>query len=295
MPPAELEARVRQARRGPLFSSGVLPHVVAFGRPDLERLLPHRGSMLLLDDITHVDPVVGRLVGHRRIAADDPVFRGHFPDAPVYPGVLQVEMSGQLGLCVHHFLRVGAPLIPAGTGDQSKMVKDLVKDLENNIISGLVFVVSVLLFFLGVRTSSLVGVAHQGSYMQIGKAFEQLLGTLYARGQARPDMRMIGVYLDDPDLVSEEKLRSVACVDADAAAPAAAPLERRSISGGEYAVLRHKGPYAEMHMAYKWLYAEWLPRSGRHLRDALMFEEYLNNPRDVAPAELLTDIHMPLA
>lgn len=115
MPPAELEARVRQARRGPLFSSGVLPHVVAFGRPDLERLLPHRGSMLLLDDITHVDPVVGRLVGHRRIAADDPVFRGHFPDAPVYPGVLQVEMSGQLGLCVHHFLRVGAPLIPAGT------------------------------------------------------------------------------------------------------------------------------------------------------------------------------------
>lgn len=45
------------------------------------------------------------------------------------------------------------------TGDQSKMVKDLVKDLENNIISGLVFVVSVLLFFLGVRTSILVGVA----------------------------------------------------------------------------------------------------------------------------------------
>ncbi len=45
------------------------------------------------------------------------------------------------------------------TGDQSKMVRDLVKDLENNIISGLVFVVAVLLFFLGVRTSMLVGVA----------------------------------------------------------------------------------------------------------------------------------------
>ncbi len=45
------------------------------------------------------------------------------------------------------------------TGDQSKGVRDLVKDLENNIISGLVFVVAVLLFFLGVRTSLLVGVA----------------------------------------------------------------------------------------------------------------------------------------
>lgn len=45
------------------------------------------------------------------------------------------------------------------TGDQSREVRTLVKDLENNIISGLLFVVSVLLFFLGVRTSLLVGVA----------------------------------------------------------------------------------------------------------------------------------------
>lgn len=45
------------------------------------------------------------------------------------------------------------------TGDQSIQVDNLVKDLENNIISGLIFVVAVLLFFLGVRTSLLVGVA----------------------------------------------------------------------------------------------------------------------------------------
>ncbi len=45
------------------------------------------------------------------------------------------------------------------TGDQSKDVRDLVKDLENNIISGILFVVVVLLFFLGVRNSILVGIA----------------------------------------------------------------------------------------------------------------------------------------
>ncbi len=45
------------------------------------------------------------------------------------------------------------------TGDQSEEVRNLVKDLENNILSGLVFVVAVLLFFLGVRTSILVGIA----------------------------------------------------------------------------------------------------------------------------------------
>ncbi|MDE1992420.1 MAG: AraC family transcriptional regulator [Rhizobiaceae bacterium] len=140
----------------------------------------------------------------------------------------------------------------------------------------------------------LIGVAHSGSYMEIGRAFETLFGTLYARGQARPEMQMIGVYLDDPDIVPAEKLRSYACVTAGDETPADEPLERRSVAGGEYAVLRHKGPYADMYKAYQWLYAEWLPVSGRQLRDALMFEKYLNNPREVPPTELLTEIYMPL-
>ena len=47
----------------------------------------------------------------------------------------------------------------ATTGDQSEQVQIIVDDLENNIISGLIFVVLVLLFFLGVRTATLVGIA----------------------------------------------------------------------------------------------------------------------------------------
>ena len=45
------------------------------------------------------------------------------------------------------------------TGDRSEQVKTLVTDLENNIISGLLFVIAVLLFFLGVRNATLVGIA----------------------------------------------------------------------------------------------------------------------------------------
>jgi len=154
-----------------------------------------------------------------------------------------------------------------------------------------------VMFDVTLRTTpslSLIGVSHTGPYMQISHAFETLFGTLYARGLARPDMRMIGVYLDDSDVVAAEKLRSYACVNAGDEIAADAPLERRPVDGGEYAVLRHKGPYADMYKAYQWLYAEWLPASGRKLRDAVMFEEYLNNPRDVQPTELLTDIYMPL-
>jgi AraC family transcriptional regulator len=140
----------------------------------------------------------------------------------------------------------------------------------------------------------LIGVPHTGSYMQISKAFETLFGTLHARGLAAPDMRLIGVYFDDPDIIPADKLRSIACVNAGEAVAAEPPLVRQSLSGGDYAVLRHKGPYADMHKAYQWLYAEWLPVSGRQLRDGLMFEEYLNNPRDTVPTGLLTDIYMPL-
>ena len=60
--------------------------------------------------------------------------------------------------------KVDAFAFPRGTrilvtGDQSEDVQNLIDDLENNIISGLIFVVAVLLFFLGVRTATLVGVA----------------------------------------------------------------------------------------------------------------------------------------
>lgn len=55
-------------------------------------------------------------------------------------------------------------VLPSGTqtvitGDQSENVRTLVSDLENNIISGMIFVVLVLLFFLGLRTATLVGIA----------------------------------------------------------------------------------------------------------------------------------------
>jgi multidrug efflux pump len=57
-----------------------------------------------------------------------------------------------------------APSFPPGTvvkitSDQSQDIQKMVSSLENNIISGLILVVAVLLFFLGVRTAWFVGLA----------------------------------------------------------------------------------------------------------------------------------------
>jgi multidrug efflux pump len=45
------------------------------------------------------------------------------------------------------------------TGDQSKKIEDMVSSLENNIVSGLILIVAVLLFFLGAGTSMFVAIS----------------------------------------------------------------------------------------------------------------------------------------
>jgi len=93
---------VKRLRRGPIWSAGerdVGPDS-AKTAVALENLLPHRAPFLLIDRIKRIDLIGERLWAQRRIAVDDPVFAGHFPGAPVYPGVLQIEAIGQAAVCL---------------------------------------------------------------------------------------------------------------------------------------------------------------------------------------------------
>lgn len=137
-------------------------------------------------------------------------------------------------------------------------------------------------------------VAHTGPYIQIDRAMGTLFANLADQQLLKPDSRMIGVYFDDPDAMPVDELRAMACSPVAPAVPLAPPLVSAELRAGAYARLRYKGPYADMRGAYRWLFGVWLPRSSREAADAPVLEEYLNNPRDVAPSELLTDIYLPL-
>lgn len=141
---------------------------------------------------------------------------------------------------------------------------------------------------------TLAGLAHQGSYMDIGNKFEQVAGLGFGQGLIQAAPVMIGVYYDDPSSVAEVDLRSFAGIQTDGDQSLAEPLTSMTIAAGPYAVLTHKGPYGELFKAYSWLYGQWLADSGRELADAPPFEKYLNSPHDTAPGELLTEIHAPL-
>jgi AraC family transcriptional regulator len=71
-------------------------------------------------------------------------------------------------------------------------------------------------------------------------------------------------------------------------------LEEMSVTKGDVAVLVFKGSYSGLKTAYNYLYGEWLPNSGREMRDEPSYEVYLNSPIDTAPEELLTQICVPL-
>ncbi|MDH4442721.1 MAG: AraC family transcriptional regulator [Rhizobium sp.] len=138
------------------------------------------------------------------------------------------------------------------------------------------------------------GIDHAGSYMQIDHAMGKLFVELSRRSALPAQPAMIGVFFDDPDLVAEQTLRSRACMPVSQPVAIDAPLVETVLRGGCYARLSYKGPYADMRGAYRWLLGVWLPASGYEPDDAPIFEAYLNDPREVPPAELRTDIHLPL-
>ncbi|MCA9492193.1 MAG: beta-hydroxyacyl-ACP dehydratase [Myxococcales bacterium] len=83
--------------RSPLFPDAQHFPCIVEGA-DLERQLPHRAPMRLLDRLLALDPGGRRALGTRFVDPDDPVLAGHFPGEPIYPGVLQLELMGQTGL-----------------------------------------------------------------------------------------------------------------------------------------------------------------------------------------------------
>lgn len=62
---------------------------------DIEKMLPHRYPFLLVDRVMEITD--DTIVGFKNISMNEPMFQGHFPSNPVFPGVFQIEAMAQCG------------------------------------------------------------------------------------------------------------------------------------------------------------------------------------------------------
>lgn len=140
----------------------------------------------------------------------------------------------------------------------------------------------------------LAGLKHKGSYMELARLFEQLANTANSRDLWPQTQGMAALYWDDPKSVPEAELRSLVGLLMRDGAAIPEGMESYEIPAGPLAVMEYTGPYAGMPAAYDYLFGVWLPESGRVPEEHPCFEHYLNDPRQVAPEELRTNIAMRL-
>lgn len=82
----------KQEKKGRVFDLEKEP---LYNINDIEKMLPHRYPFLLVDKVMEITE--NSIVGVKNITMNEPMFQGHFPGNPVFPGVLQIEATAQVG------------------------------------------------------------------------------------------------------------------------------------------------------------------------------------------------------
>lgn len=68
----------------------------------IRKILPHRYPFLLVDKIIEIDLDKPSILGQKNVTMNEAFFQGHFPDAPIMPGVLILEALAQTGGILVH-------------------------------------------------------------------------------------------------------------------------------------------------------------------------------------------------
>lgn len=69
---------------------------ILMNKEQIMEIIPHRDPFLLIDEIVEMEVGV-KVKARKYIREDEFWFKGHFPDYPVTPGVLMIEMLAQAG------------------------------------------------------------------------------------------------------------------------------------------------------------------------------------------------------
>lgn len=96
---------------------------------EIKKCIPHRSPFLWLDEVSEITET--RIVAHKELTADLPVFQGHYPDFPVFPGVLQCEACFQAGaVLISKVVEVGDGEVPVVTRQNNTQFRKMIRPGE---------------------------------------------------------------------------------------------------------------------------------------------------------------------
>ena len=84
------------------MSADVLNSSKIFDVKEIIKILPHRYPFLLVDKILELNLEKGTILGQKNVTINESFFQGHFPGAPIMPGVLILEALAQTGGVLVH-------------------------------------------------------------------------------------------------------------------------------------------------------------------------------------------------
>lgn len=77
-------------------------HTIVFNAKQIAKILPHKYPFLLVDRVVYLNLDENQIVGQKNVSMNEQFFQGHFPGAPIMPGVLILEALAQTGGILVH-------------------------------------------------------------------------------------------------------------------------------------------------------------------------------------------------
>lgn len=77
-------------------------HSIVFNAKEIAKILPHRYPFLLVDRVVYLNLEENQIIGQKNVSMNEQFFQGHFPGAPIMPGVLILEALAQTGGILVH-------------------------------------------------------------------------------------------------------------------------------------------------------------------------------------------------
>jgi effector-binding domain-containing protein len=149
-----------------------------------------------------------------------------------------------------------------------------------------------------VSSQLVIGMRKTGAYKEIPLMFQRLCKFAFSKNI---QVTAYPVFLWHEATVEEaQKAGEEGNADIEVAFPISGSIEIAGdkeirvyeLPGGKMAKIVHEGPYEECTLSYKKLFS-WITENGKRISGPFR-EVYLNDPREIQPEEILTEIYAPL-